>query len=62
MKIISTKNKTTYEVCNNISKHKHLWGIEALKLVFQTQVTYKINQINIQLQLLKNHAKKNQCN
>jgi hypothetical protein len=28
-------------------------GIEALKLVFLTQATYKINQINIKLQLKK---------
>jgi hypothetical protein len=31
----------------NISEHKHLQGIESLKLAFLAQVTYNVNQVSI---------------
>jgi hypothetical protein len=46
---LNKKTQTTYEVCNNISKHKHLQKNLPLTSTILAQVTYKINQVNIQL-------------
>ncbi len=50
------KQKQHMKFATTLENTSTCGGIEALKLVFLTHVTYKINQINIQLQL-KNSCK-----
>jgi hypothetical protein len=43
--LFQQKTKTTYEVCNNIGKHKHLWGNWSLKIGFSNTSDLQ-NQLN----------------
>jgi hypothetical protein len=60
-KYFNKKQKQHMKFATTLANTSTCGGIEALKLEFLRQETYKINQINT-ITTLKIHAKKNQCN